>query len=166
VTWVVLATVIPLAFAIGPALRTGTVSRRLHGELSGVLGPGWSSRIAHIPATAPWANPPSWVASIAGSARIRVRAGAKAVSFELEPIGCRGELSRLSLTGAGTTGAETIVLRRGFHWYRVGLSPQRDKRLTLTVGCVAQPGSRRPPGPARPTRMAIAGVLWLGIRPA
>lgn len=158
--WVVLAIFVPLSFSIGPALRTGSVSRRLHGELSGVLGGGWTSRIAHIPATGPWAEPASWDASIADRANIRLRAKARAVSLELEPIGCRGEGIRLSLARAQTTQRRVLSMRRGFHWYLIKLASTRGRLLALSLACVSQPGSRLPSGPTKSPAMAIAGVRW------
>ena len=157
--WVVLAIFVPLSFSIGPTLRTGSVSRRLHGELSGVLAVAGQQDRPH-PRDGSVGRACILGRLDRGSSQHQAPGKGEGGLLELEPIGCRGEGIRLSLARAQTTQRRVLSMRGGFHWYLIKLASTRGRLLALSLACVSQPGSRLPSGPTKSPAMAIAGVRW------
>lgn len=158
-TWAFGATLVPLVWEVPPALRAGTVVRRLHGQLT-PLGTGWTGIIQVKPGGASGPVPFEW--SLGAVSTILIERSWRSVSVDLEPIACPDRRPQTVLVGGqDPAAARTLVLRPGFHWYRLLLGPAHvGGQITLSYRCVVVPASVHPSrADERPLAVAIGGLV-------
>lgn len=159
--WVALVCLVPLAGALPPAIKAGTVVRRLHGELA-VLGSGWTKTIGFTSSGRNGTGDAAWEWSIGARSTIRLQPGDDGVKLDLDPSACSDRKpQRLTLQSPGA-GNRTLVLSPGFHWYVIDLGTLRAPgQLALTYRCVAPTTPPRGDLPRGPRGVAIAGLVVL-----
>lgn len=157
--WVV-ASLVPLAWTLPPALRAGTDVRRLHSQI-GALGSGWFGAINTSEGTTS-NGPAAWEWSYGPTSTITIQPSWSAISLELKPIACADrKRQRIVVSSPGATAVQILVLERGFHWYRIRLGwVHGGDELTFSYRCVQAPvaidgGLRN----RQPVAVAIAGFV-------
>ncbi|MGC9961660.1 MAG: hypothetical protein ABSE47_07125 [Acidimicrobiales bacterium] len=162
--WALGASLVPLAWTLGPAVRTGDAVRHLRGELV-VLGTGWTGTIEAASSPDQRAGVLAWEWSSGLSATIRLQRAASALELELEPVGCPDRRAQIVTVHSPDTSADrTVALRGGFHWYSIPLGWSRGAgELSLSYRCVvASPATRSAHGPAQSKAVAVAGLELSG----
>ena len=154
--WAVGAALVPLAWTLAPAVKTGAAVRHLRGELV-VLGSGWTGTIHAVAPSEKGASVLAWEWSRGPTSTIKLDRAASALELELEPVGCPGGKAQVvTLRSPSATGDRNVALRAGFHWYSIGLGwAQGAGELALSYRCVVAPPAPRY-GHAPPQEMAVA----------
>lgn len=156
--WAVVA-LVPLASSLPPALATGAVLRRLHGELSG-LGTGWY----YVESSGTGSSTFVWEWSDGPVSTMTVQPGWREVSLELEPVSCPGgglQHIVFHTPGSSATHLLRLTLQGAFKWYRVPLGWAHGSReLILRYRCVVVPALLHDGDPdQRALGVAIAGLV-------
>jgi len=162
--WALGASLVPLAWTLGPAVRTGDAVRHLRGELV-VLGTGWTRTIEAASTPDGQGGVLAWEWSRGPSATIRLERAASALELELEPVGCPDRRAQVVTVHSPDSSADrTVALRGGFHWYTISLGWSRGaSELSLSYRCVvAPPAARRAHGPSQSMAVAVAGLELSG----
>ena len=162
--WAVAAGLVPLAWTLGPAVRTSGAVRHLRGELA-VLGPGWTGTIDAANSSGERAGVLAWEWSSGLTSTVRLERAASALDLELKPVGCADHKPQvLTVRSPGVSVDRTLALRGGFHWYSISLGwAQGAGELALSYRCVvAPPAPRRGHGPPPSMAIAIAGLELSG----
>jgi len=160
--WVV-ASLVPLAWTLPPALRSGTAVRRLHNQIGTLLGSGWLGEITSSAATEA-KGPAAWEWSSGPNSTITIQPTWTAISLELKPITCADrKRQRIVVSSSDTRATQTLILKRGFHWYRIDLDRVHGNELRFSYRCVQAPiaidnGLRH----RQPLGVAIAGLRVQG----
>jgi hypothetical protein len=151
-----LAVLLPLASSLPPALATGAVIRKMHGELS-PLRSGWY----YVESTGSGASTFTWEWSDGPVSTIAVQPGWHEVSLLLQAVTCPGnQLQHVVFHAPGT--AMTHLLRVGttWKWYRVPLGWAHGAEVvSLHYRCVVVPARLHDGDPdQRALAIDIAGL--------
>jgi len=154
------ACLVPLVWTLPPALKTGTDVRRLHSQIR-ALGSGWFAAINTSEGTES-KGPAAWEWSYGPTSTIMIQPSWSAISLELKPIVCADrKRQRIVVSSPGTAAVQTLILNRGFHWYRIDLGwVHGANELTFSYRCVQAPvaidgGLRN----RQPLAVAVAGLV-------
>jgi hypothetical protein len=152
VAWVAVATFVPLASALPPAIRKGAVIRHLQAETSALVS-GWTREI-EVENTNGTYFPFEW--SFGQRSVMMVDRSWHSVALELAPVNCPdGKPQTITFGSPGNTVHRKLVLARGFNWYSVPLGwLQGAEELTLSYRCVVVP-----PDDNRPLAVAVGGIV-------
>jgi hypothetical protein len=152
-----LAGLLPLAGSLPVAIGTGSVARRLHGELS-VLDSGWYGPQFGGAGASAFA----WVWSDGPTSTMAIEPGWREVSLELRAVTCPGgRLQHIVFSSPATRRTHLVRVRADWLWYRVPLGWAGDTReLVLRYRCVVVPASVHSGDPdTRSLAVAIARLV-------
>lgn len=153
-----MASLLPLAWTLPPALRAGTAVRRIHG--SEVLGSGWTGTVDYVESTK-GTSPAAWEWSYGPVSTIKIEPTWSAISLDLLSVVCSdGKPQRVVVRSPDATGSRMLVLRGGFQWYAIGLRWVRGgHELTLAYRCVGWPAHPISGVSTVPLAVAFAGAI-------
>lgn len=147
----------PLASSLPPALATGSVMRRLHGQLS-ALRSGWY----YVESSGTGSSTFAWEWSDGPVSTIAIEPGWHEVSLLLQPVSCPdGGLQHIVFHSPGATRTHLLRLGPAWKWYRVPLSwTHGADELVLHYRCVVVPADLHQGDPdQRALAVSIAGLV-------